>query len=219
MAFPVPGRLRAVAAAGLLALIAAACLAAACRLSPLVLGLVVPSGHRPRLPPPTLPRPSAAQHPIETRPLAPGTELPPLPAGAEPARAAGEVVVVDVWAGWCPFCRAEAPGLLRTYERYEDRGVRFVSLTPDPGPEAEQFVQEFGLPWPCVYSAPAETLAALGALNRFGDHCEVAPTLYVVGRDGRVAWSDQGARYRHEDPATAVRQLQRAIDEALRAAP
>jgi hypothetical protein len=69
--------------------------------------------------------------------------------------------------------------------------------------------------WPCGYAAPRETFEALGAFDSVAG--VVAPTLYVVGRDGMVAWNDRAARFRHEDADTAVAALRRAIDEALRA--
>jgi thiol-disulfide isomerase/thioredoxin len=181
-----------------------------------------PDDHRPRRPAAVAMPGAAAPYVIESEPLAPGSELPPLtsswlngPSPEQVLPAGHGVVVVDVWAGWCPYCRAEAPGLLRAYQKYRDRGVTFVSITPDARPSAEQFMSDFELPWPCLYEAPDETLRALGALHRIGPNRSVPPTLYVVGADGKVAWSDRQARYRHEDVDASVRHLEKAIEEAL----
>jgi hypothetical protein len=68
--------------------------------------------------------------------------------------------------------------------------------------------------WPCAYAAPRETFEALGATDPVAG--VVVPTLFVVGRDGTVAWTDRASRFRHQDPGAAVMALGRAIDEALR---
>ena len=35
----------------------------------------------------------------------------------------GQPVVINFWASWCAPCRAEAPTLEETHQRYADRGV------------------------------------------------------------------------------------------------
>ena len=43
----------------------------------------------------------------------------------------GEVLLVNVWASWCPPCLAEMPGLNKLYEKMEPAGVRFLMVTVD----------------------------------------------------------------------------------------
>jgi len=66
-----------------------------------------------------------------------------------------------------------------------------------------------------VYGASPDLLRDLGAINPTS--WQVAPTLYVVGRDDTVRWNDSAARYHHADVAATVQELQRAIDAALAA--
>ncbi len=70
-------------------------------------------------------------------------------------------VVVDFWATWCKPCLKAFPGLQKTYEEYEDRGLTVVAVSVD-GPK---------------------TMAGVGPLIRSKKYAfEV-----VLDTDGRVA--------------------------------
>jgi hypothetical protein len=99
--------------------------------------------------------------------------------------------------------------------------VRFVSLTNDHREGAQEFVRKFGIMWPCGYGASRQILVAFGAFNtsRGVPGFELEPTLFVIGADGRIRWSDDGARLRHGDAGAVVRELEAAIERALTDAP
>jgi len=181
-------------------------------------------------------RPAAATPPGDPDPPMPafvpatpalraGDELPALAAegwlnGAPPAPSAPGVrlMVVDVWAQWCPLCRQGAPGLLELSKKYAGRGVAFVSLTNMPRNPVVLFGNEFALTWPIGYGATAETIVALGAGSGMPTPgYGIAPTLYVVDTGGRIVWSDEHARFRHVESAQWWRDVERAIDAALAA--
>jgi thiol-disulfide isomerase/thioredoxin len=126
------------------------------------------------------------------------------------------LVVVDIWAQWCPYCRFSAPELIRAYRKFGGRGVAFVSLTSMPRQSAESFVSEFSLPWPNGYGAPPATIAALGVTSGMPKaEYLIAPTLYLVDRDNRVVWSDNQGRFRHTEATEWGKQLDEAIESAL----
>jgi cytochrome c biogenesis protein CcmG/thiol:disulfide interchange protein DsbE len=61
----------------------------------------------------------------------------------------GQVVVINVWASWCPPCRDEASVLENGWRRYRDRGVTFIGIDyMDTEPAARAFMEEFGITYP-----------------------------------------------------------------------
>lgn len=117
-----------------------------------------------------------------------GSVAPPIEAagwinGPPPKSLEGHVVVLEAWATWCGACWQLAPEVVKFYERYHPRGVVFISLT-DEGPEVMDEIREFvrrnRIAWPTGYGAVA-------TFQRYG--VQGLPSLWVIGRDGRVAWT------------------------------
>src|SRR5438132_1542075 len=68
-----------------------------------------------------------AARPVAEDRLGPGFNLPSLagPGSISLRSTAGSVVVLNIWASWCPPCRVEAPHLEQAWMRYSSRDVRF----------------------------------------------------------------------------------------------
>lgn len=60
----------------------------------------------------------------------------------------GKIVLVDIWATWCPHCVHATPFLIRMHKKYASQGL--VILSVDQGEskaEVEAFAGEMGVPY------------------------------------------------------------------------
>ena len=65
----------------------------------------------------------------------------------------GQAVLVNLWATWCPPCRAEMPAMQKMYEEYKDQGfvVLAVNMTYQENYSAVvPFTQDHGLTFPIL---------------------------------------------------------------------
>ena len=93
----------------------------------------------------------------------------------------GKIVIINLWATWCPPCRAEMPALENAYEQYRDSEVIILGLNvtnQDSEKDIPPFVEEFGLTFPILLDrdGSVSTLYQLKAL----------PTTYFVNRKGII---------------------------------
>jgi len=96
----------------------------------------------------------------------------------------GKVVLVNIWATWCPPCKQEMPTLQTFYNKYADQGFVIVAINDgDPTPDVLQFVKDYQLSFP-VWLDPTynATERAFQTLN--------LPSSYVIDRNGtvRLTW-------------------------------
>lgn len=65
----------------------------------------------------------------------------------------GKVVFVNLWATWCPPCRAEMPEMVRFYKDYSSKNIEVlaVNLTDsDSEKEVKKFAKEYKLNFPVL---------------------------------------------------------------------
>ena len=63
----------------------------------------------------------------------------------------GKVVVLNLWASWCPPCKAEMPAIQKVYRAYADLGVVVLGVNTtyqDSEPDAADFVRKYNLTFP-----------------------------------------------------------------------
>ncbi|GAB4577987.1 MAG: hypothetical protein Fur0022_07190 [Anaerolineales bacterium] len=97
---------------------------------------------------------------------------------------AGQMVLVNNWAIWCPPCKAELPDLNKFYLKYQDQGFVIVGIEAgSPQAEVAAYVDQAGLSFP-IWVDPQEL--ALDAFMNFS-----LPSSYLIDRTGQIklAWT------------------------------
>ncbi len=98
----------------------------------------------------------------------------------------GQVVLVNLWATWCPPCKAEMPILQAYYQAHQAEGFTLIAVNAgDQAADVQAFVDRSGLTFP-VWLDPQNL--AMGIFRTPG-----LPSSYVIDRSGRVrlAWSGE----------------------------
>jgi peroxiredoxin len=117
---------------------------------------------------------------------APSFTVPQLDGGSSDLAALrGHVLVVNLWATWCPPCRAEMPDLQRLYETYKNRNV--VVLGVDQGESATRvaaFAKSLGIHYPILLDQNQQYGRVYAALG--------LPTTVIVDPNGVVARAFDG---------------------------
>ncbi len=101
----------------------------------------------------------------------------------------GKTVVVYFWASWCPYCRKDLPNMIKVYEQFQARGVKFLSVSLDKDEaKLRQFVEERRIPYPVIFRGEAWDNKIASVFNVTG-----IPTFVIVRPDGSVAAMDVGS--------------------------
>ena len=101
-------------------------------------------------------------------------------------RLKGKVVMVNFWATWCPVCRAEMPGWQKFYDTNKSRGFELIAMSiDDDQADIKNHLKGKPFTFPVAWRWDDKTD------DNFGDIIGT-PTLFVVGKDGKVVWTKRG---------------------------
>ncbi len=93
----------------------------------------------------------------------------------------GQVVLLNVWATWCPPCRAEMPAIQRAYAAYREQGFSVLAVNSTVQDEAAKipaFVADYGLTFP--------VLLDVDGLATRSYRVNSLPSSFFIGRDGII---------------------------------
>ena len=90
----------------------------------------------------------------------------------------GKVVLVNVWATWCPPCRQEMPSMQRLYQRFKGGNFEILAVSIDStGREAvAPFMEKMNLTFPALLD-PNETIKPLYGLTG-------VPESFIIDKEG-----------------------------------
>lgn len=100
----------------------------------------------------------------------------------------GKVVVMTMWASWCPTSRKQLPVLDKLQEFYPKDSVQVLSFSFDRSQASHQkFVRESRLKLPSIYARNGEGLRVVKMLQEGAGTLEAVPTVLIYDRRGRLA--------------------------------
>ena len=92
---------------------------------------------------------------------------------------AGKVVVLNVWASWCPPCRSEMPLLQRTHERIASQNALVLGIdSQDASEDAMRFLRDKKISFPSLRDRDGEYAGDLGVA--------ALPETFLIDRQGRI---------------------------------
>ncbi len=71
----------------------------------------------------------------------------------------GQPVLINIWASWCPPCRAEMPAMQRVYQDYQAQGLIILAVNAtnqDRASDALDFAQQNGLSFPILFDTTGD---------------------------------------------------------------
>jgi cytochrome c biogenesis protein CcmG/thiol:disulfide interchange protein DsbE len=94
----------------------------------------------------------------------------------------GNAVLVNLWATWCPPCRAEMPAIQKIYDEYRQEGLIVLAInmtSQDNALNITTFVAQFSLDFPILLDETGEVAAAYQLRS--------LPSSYFIDRAGIIS--------------------------------
>jgi cytochrome c biogenesis protein CcmG, thiol:disulfide interchange protein DsbE len=93
----------------------------------------------------------------------------------------GSAVLVNMWATWCPPCKAEMPAMQKVYEEYKDQGLVVLAVNStfqDTQANIAPFIEEYGLTFPILLDTTSQVTRAYRVRS--------LPSSYFINRQGII---------------------------------
>ncbi len=120
---------------------------------------------------------------IEKGNIAPDFELQALHGGQmKLSDLRGKKVIVNLWATWCPPCRAEMPDMQSFYEENKDKGVVILGVnltqTETKSEAVSTFVETYGITFPILMDVDKQVSNVYKAIS--------IPTSFIIDSKGVI---------------------------------
>jgi len=123
----------------------------------------------------------------------------------------GKAVVLEYMATWCPHCQDDAPMMNQLADKYKGKDVQVLGINATPRghdntspakmDDLKWFKDTYSVSFPLLFDKDLKSAKDYGVLGY--------PSIYVVGKDGKVAFQPP------TDSLPSLDTLSAAVDSAL----
>lgn len=99
----------------------------------------------------------------------------------------GKVVLVNIWATWCPPCIAEIPSLEKLYNKFKDTDFEILAVSVDENGESviAPFIKKHNMSFPVLVDPYGSIMQLYGTIG--------VPETFVIRKDGTIDGKIEGA--------------------------
>jgi thiol-disulfide isomerase/thioredoxin len=113
-----------------------------------------------------------------------------------------KLVLLDFWGTWCGPCRLAMPHLQSLYKKYKDRGLEVIGISvADAEGAPEKYMKDNKFSYRLF--TKGEAIAKAYQVSVF-------PTMYLIGKDGKILAAEKGIREQFEAD------MEKLIEQALK---
>lgn len=120
----------------------------------------------------------------------------------------GKVVVLDIWATWCPPCRAMIPHERELVKRLKDKPFALISISADAKKEdLTKFLGETPMPWVHWWNGEQGGIVEDWEVRGF-------PTIYVLDAKGVIRYKNVRGKDMDEAVETLLKEMGVKVEPA-----
>lgn len=117
---------------------------------------------------------------------APAFSLPTVDGKTFTLKHPGKVIFLDIWATWCPPCRAEIPYIIKMAKKYADKDVVFVGVSVDQRKaDVSKFVKDKRINYTIALDPNARAVGSAYQLRGI-------PATYIIDKEGVIRYVHSG---------------------------
>lgn len=104
----------------------------------------------------------------------------------------GKVVLMNIWATWCPPCHDETPDFVELYNEYKDQGLVVLGVSIDEQGKSvvQPFMEKYSVNYPTVVDDGT-------IMEKYGPTMGI-PTSYIIDKQGDLRYFAVGALTKKE---------------------
>jgi peroxiredoxin len=121
--------------------------------------------------------------------------------------ARGPVVLVFYRGHWCPYCRRYLAKLQANLERFAQRGVTLLAISPEPPATGAALARELGVTFPLLSDVRGDVIDRYGARSTFSRTSRVVlphAAVLVIDRGGAILFKSIDRNYKMRTTMHAI---------------